>query len=892
MSRGPRLLLDTLVAAFLIGALGAVSLFDRIAPKVPLNNTDATTVSPGDVSRRPLVRLAVIRGTFDDMGRLLETLGPGYRFEEVAEETLRDPSISTRFDAVFLTCDDHSKAPVGAPLGPSLREFVTRGGTLYASDLRFDDLKAAFPEFVDANSVTQGVKQDSLKAAVTDPGLRDVLGAELPLHFDLDGWRPAAFGGPGVTVYLKGSVPTTAGVSIDAPLMVKFNCGKGSVLFTSFHNTKQNSEDEAKLLKFLVLSTVTAGVDSGLVESLEKGGFTRVASSLIEAEPGKPSKTRRFDNKASGKLVFSLGFEPRGAKLKLVVHGPNGYSREKEGSSTFSLDVPEAAKGEWTYTATAEKVPYENFPFTLGVGAEMPRGERTVAAAVPAVPRRSASGVGGNAVKFRVVPTETLMGVAEGTTRIAVTKPNFDDMGKLLGALGSGYRFDVVTMNDIRNSRTLDRYDILFLTCDVWPGEWSEGGSTATNRDGVVRGSVNQAYMDQVVASLRRFVTNGGTLYASDLRYDCVTKTFPSRSFFHVNKRLFEDLQAAESEMVAEMAPMAKVATVEECLRTAGLSPPLLGSVRAVSAMIMEANLDDMRPSNLFFDARSQLRSRLEGWVRATDADVNVIYSALTTRTETIRRSQAARAKKALEKSRRKWPALKQRYDDLRRKITPEVGGSGTKQSLAAQVVDPGLREQLGETIALDFNTPDWIPASFLGTDQTVLLRGEYEATGGGKEVAPLLVRFKEGKGNVIFTSFHNERQNSRQEESLLRYLVFTTVTAKAEEAAAVSMRSGGYFPAGRSLQSHSSGQPSLTRSYVPKKPGALRFALTFSGQGAAMKLTLTAPNGQTFEQETNSTLIVEATGSPPGEWHYTVTAVRVPHENFPYSVNISEGGP
>src|SRR4051794_33139826 len=33
MSSGPRVLLDTLVAAFLVVALGAVSWFDRIAPK-------------------------------------------------------------------------------------------------------------------------------------------------------------------------------------------------------------------------------------------------------------------------------------------------------------------------------------------------------------------------------------------------------------------------------------------------------------------------------------------------------------------------------------------------------------------------------------------------------------------------------------------------------------------------------------------------------------------------------------------------------------------------------------------------------------------------------------------------------------------------------------------
>jgi hypothetical protein len=30
--------------------------------------------------------------------------------------------------------------------------------------------------------------------------------------------------------------------------------------------------------------------------------------------------------------------------------------------------VPDAAAGEWTYTVTALKLPYPNFPFTVRIG--------------------------------------------------------------------------------------------------------------------------------------------------------------------------------------------------------------------------------------------------------------------------------------------------------------------------------------------------------------------------------------------------------------------------------------------------------------------------------------------------------------------------------------------
>jgi hypothetical protein len=66
-------------------------------------------------------------------------------------------------------------------------------------------------------------------------------------------------------------------------------------------------------------------------------------------------------------LQFVLGFQDQGARLKLIVVGPDGKSVEKEGTTTLSVDVP-AATGDWKYTVTALKVPSENFPFTVTVG--------------------------------------------------------------------------------------------------------------------------------------------------------------------------------------------------------------------------------------------------------------------------------------------------------------------------------------------------------------------------------------------------------------------------------------------------------------------------------------------------------------------------------------------
>src|SRR5262249_31980357 len=89
------------------------------------------------------------------------------------------------------------------------------------------------------------------------------------------------------------------------------------------------------------------------------------------------------------------------------------------------------------------------------------------------------------------------------------------------------------------------------------------------------------------------------------------------------------------------------------------------------------------------------------------------------------------------------------------------AGKGRDKQIVSAKVVDPGLRDVLGESIPLNFDKNAWFPARFLGQDVTVFLEGEFDQTSGEKVKAPLLVKFPEGKGTVIFTSFHNEKVNS-----------------------------------------------------------------------------------------------------------------------------------
>jgi hypothetical protein len=393
-SAGANLLKDSGIAAALVAALAVVYAFDysAAAPDKP-QSPDVQVVVREEAEPAPPPpvkhwRLGVTPYRYDDMGKLLQSLGEGYKYQIVELEDLLDEPKLGDFDILFLTCSGVPKSWLGkrledgpregtetfagnravlAKVGNNLRQFVERGGTLYASDWQFQLVNEAFPELIDRAKVNTGQKQ-TLTADVVDAGLRDLIGSQIELRFDMPAWYPAAFHGKEVTVLLRGPFETTDGDRAEAPLLVKFPHGNGTVIFTSFHNEKQNSELELKLLRYLVFAAVTAQTESQITKTMVAGGFSPASKNLLSASAEAPSVTQRYQCKKPGPIQFVLGFENQGAQLRLTVVGPDGKKHEQEGAATFTLSVPEAAVGEWKYTVTAVKVPYQNFPFTLTIG--------------------------------------------------------------------------------------------------------------------------------------------------------------------------------------------------------------------------------------------------------------------------------------------------------------------------------------------------------------------------------------------------------------------------------------------------------------------------------------------------------------------------------------------
>ena len=90
--------------------------------------------------------------------------------------------------------------------------------------------------------------------------------------------------------------------------------------------------------------------------------------------------------------------------------------------------------------------------------------------------------------------------------KIGVTSPGYDDVGLILGDIGAGFDFVVIGEREFGNLYWLRQFDAIFINC---------GTHEVVNPD-----------------ILRRYVEQGGLVYASDLAAEPVNVAFPGKFSF------------------------------------------------------------------------------------------------------------------------------------------------------------------------------------------------------------------------------------------------------------------------------------------------------------------------------------------------------------------------
>lgn len=233
-------------------------------------------------------RIAVLTGTpgdemtYDRIEEILDGLGVEYDtfLHEIglfgpttsaAIDLLMDPDALDEYHILFINCSEYAQQTLGAnalQIGINLSTFVQNGGSLYASDWAYPFAERAWPGAIDFYGEPDNVDDThtkvgmdvSVTASVEDPSLAASLGrTSVRINFDLQAWVVMRSVAANVTTHIRGPamlMDLASGETYEEtlPLMASFRPYPlgGKVLFTSFHNEAQPTDDMKDILNFLV----------------------------------------------------------------------------------------------------------------------------------------------------------------------------------------------------------------------------------------------------------------------------------------------------------------------------------------------------------------------------------------------------------------------------------------------------------------------------------------------------------------------------------------------------------------------------------------------------------------------------------------------------------------
>lgn len=313
------------------------------------------------LSGTPSRNVAVTPPYWDQMQDVLDVMG--YEYTEIPLVTLTDLIALQAYDVVFLNCAPVYQ-PVGDTFGP-IREFVSQGGAVYASDFAFEYIEGAFPDYADfGGHIGPG---QTTTGNILDEGLKAYIGVEtMPIVYDLGGWVPITYVSGDVTTFVSNTVSYDGVTHPDTPAVIGFRYGKGYVVYTSFHHAAQDALAR-KLMEYLVLIPLTADINAQLESMITEKGYCVDATYADAVDEGE-TKSYGYLVTATTNLIFGVNWY--GSEVTLSVVCPDGTTYDTRSSSTppLLIQVFGATPGLWTIMATGTQLPYPQYAIVLMVG--------------------------------------------------------------------------------------------------------------------------------------------------------------------------------------------------------------------------------------------------------------------------------------------------------------------------------------------------------------------------------------------------------------------------------------------------------------------------------------------------------------------------------------------
>lgn len=211
---------------------------------------------------------------YDDIGQVLNSLG--YQTEEISLVELADSIALNNCRVLAINCAT-GLTDISESVIQNIRNFVSNGGRLYASDWAFTIIDRAFPDKIIFPEDSYIGISGQVNASVINDDLKNFLGySTISIEYDLSGWVPIFGIASEVNVLLYGSYEISgeeyssssskavvrqrrsvkalsSGLSRTGQLAVSFNYGNGKVVYTTFHEKVQTGGLQKALMEYLAL---------------------------------------------------------------------------------------------------------------------------------------------------------------------------------------------------------------------------------------------------------------------------------------------------------------------------------------------------------------------------------------------------------------------------------------------------------------------------------------------------------------------------------------------------------------------------------------------------------------------------------------------------------------
>ncbi len=234
-----------------------VDMFDIEVPD------NAEIQVPSAACGADLGRVAVISGSYDDWEEVLSEVGVtnyqvinGLTGAELGQ-FLSGPENLAEYGALFFAgghieedvvydTDGSDNAGTVEAVKSALRDYVSAGGFVYASDWSYDVIELCWPDRVDflgddeEPDAAQLGEPDTVRANILDDDMAEAVGGErVDVTFDLDTWPIIESVDDEVDVYQEAEEVgyregTEQDNASDVPLLVSFEQGDGRVVFSSW----------------------------------------------------------------------------------------------------------------------------------------------------------------------------------------------------------------------------------------------------------------------------------------------------------------------------------------------------------------------------------------------------------------------------------------------------------------------------------------------------------------------------------------------------------------------------------------------------------------------------------------------------------------------------------